>query len=117
MVKCRCKPSAVGGRPRALIVPRLRSSYALGTLGGFDGPVMQWTENESEPEQVAAGFADMVDAELRLLETNNRAFRENGGYYKTLHADGGGSMVFPALNSGERPLDRLPSGKPWRRFR
>jgi hypothetical protein len=73
--------------------------------GGFDGPPMQWTETERAPRQVAAGFAEMVDAELQLMESNNRAFRERGGYYKTLNPEGGASMEFPALNSGERPLD------------
>jgi hypothetical protein len=77
-------------------------------VGGFDGPPMQWTETEREPRQVAPTFADMVDAELRLMESNNRVFRERGGYYKTLHPGGGGSMDFPALNSGECPLDQDP---------
>jgi hypothetical protein len=85
-------------------------------VGGFDGPPMQWTETEREPRQVAPTFADMVDAELQLMESNNRAFRERGGYYKTLHPGGGGSMDFPALSSGERPLDQVPPGKPWWRF-
>jgi hypothetical protein len=77
-------------------------------VGGFDGPPMQWTETEREPRQVARTFADMVDAELGLMESNNQAFRERGGYYKTLHPEGGGSMDFPALSSGERPLDQVP---------
>lgn len=81
--------------------------YLLAT-GGFDGPTMQWTETKREPRQTAATFADMVDAELRLAERNNRSFRENGGYYKTLLPEGGESMEFPALNSGERPLDLYP---------
>ena len=85
-------------------------------VGGFDGPPMQWTETEREPQQVAAGFADMVDAELQLMESNNRAFRERGGYYLTLHPDGGSSQSYPALASGERPLDQVPPDKPWWRF-
>lgn len=44
--------------------------------GGFDSPTMQWNEGERVPVQVAAGFADMVDAELRLMESNNARFRE-----------------------------------------
>jgi hypothetical protein len=84
--------------------------------GGFDGPPMQWTETEREPRQVAAGFADMVDAELRLMESNNAAFREQGGYYLTLHPEGGSTRSHPALASGERPLDQVPAGKPWWRF-
>jgi hypothetical protein len=85
-------------------------------VGGFDGPPMQWTETEREPRQMAPTFAEMVDAELQLMESNNRAFRERGGYYKTLHPGGGGSMGLPALNSGERPLDQVPPEKPWWRF-
>jgi hypothetical protein len=84
--------------------------------GGFDGPPMQWTETEREPRQVAAGFADMVDAELRLMESNNTAFRARGGYYQTLHPEGGSTRSLPARASGERPLDQVPPGKPWWRL-
>jgi hypothetical protein len=90
-------------------------AYLL-AVGGFDGPPMQWTETEREPRQVAPTFADMVDAELRLMESNNRASRERGGYYKTLNPGGGESMEFPALSSGERPLDQVPPHKPWWRW-
>jgi hypothetical protein len=80
-------------------------------VGGFDGPPMQWTETERQPRQVAATFADMVDAELQLMESNNRGFREKGGYYLTLHPGGGATQSHPALASGERPLDlRRASG-------
>jgi hypothetical protein len=89
--------------------------YVL-ACGGFDGPPMQWIEAESEPRPVAPAFADMVDAELQLMERNSRAFRERGGYYKTLYPGGGSSMRFPALDSGERPLDQPPPQKPWWRF-
>jgi hypothetical protein len=81
-------------------------------VGGFDAPPMQWRETEREPRQVALTFAEMVDAELQLMESNSRAFRERGGYYKTLHPEGGDSMEFPALNSGERPLDEAPPQEP-----
>lgn len=84
--------------------------------GGFDGPPMQWTETERQPRQVAATLADMVDAELRLMESNNAASREQGGYYLTLHPEGGSSQSHPALASGERPLDQVPPGRPWWRF-
>ncbi len=79
--------------------------------GGFDGPPMQWTEAEREPRQVAAGFAEMVDTELRLMEGNNRRSREQGGYYLTLHPEGGATQSYPALASGERPLDQVPPDK------
>ncbi|NLE58521.1 MAG: SMI1/KNR4 family protein [Planctomycetes bacterium] len=72
---------------------------------GFDGPVMSWTETEREPRQVAAGFAEMVDADLRLMEDNNRQDHEDGGYYQILGTDGGGTQVHPPLARAERPLD------------
>jgi hypothetical protein len=51
-------------------------------------------------------FLFMVDAELRLMESNNGKFREQGGYYMTLHPEGGATQAYPALSSGERPLDQ-----------
>jgi len=73
----------------------------------FDVPVMQWVEGNSEPTQAAQSFAVLVDAELRLAESNNRAFRESGGYYLTLFPDGGQREDHPARASGERPLDQI----------
>ncbi|WP_254508391.1 SMI1/KNR4 family protein [Anatilimnocola floriformis] len=58
-------------------------------VGGSDGPTMQWTETEREPREVAVTFAAMIDAELRLMEENNREWRARGGYYKTLCPDEG----------------------------
>ncbi|HEX8244292.1 MAG TPA: SMI1/KNR4 family protein [Longimicrobium sp.] len=84
--------------------------------GGFDGPVMQWMEGRAEPEQVAATFAAMVDAELRLMERGHAAFREQGGYHLTLHADGGSTTTYPALASGDRPLERVAPAKRWWQF-
>jgi hypothetical protein len=89
--------------------------YLLGS-GGFDSPPMQWTDTEREPRQVAATFAGMVDAELQLMESNNRSFREKGGYYLTLHPGGGATQSHPALASGDRPLDQVPAGKRWWQF-
>jgi hypothetical protein len=85
-------------------------------VGGFDGAPMQWSETEREPRQVAATFAEMVDAELRLMEDNNRRSREKGGYYLTLEPGGGARATHPALASGERPLDRHRAGKRWWQF-
>jgi hypothetical protein len=80
-------------------------------IGGFDGPVLQV---KREPQQVAATFAEMVDAELQLMQSNNRRFREHGGYYLTLHPEGGTTESFPALASGERPLDQIaPTERRW----
>jgi len=81
-------------------------------VGGFDGPLMQWTEMEREPRSIAPTFAEMVDAELQQMEQNNQAFRESGGYYKTMNPGGGASLKFPALNSGERPLDQALPKRP-----
>ena len=92
-----------------------RFEYLL-AVGGFDGPLLQWIEREREPRQVAAGFADLVDAELRLMESVNSRFREQGGYYLTLYPDGGSSQSHPALASGERPLDQVTPGKSWWQF-
>ena len=85
-------------------------------VGGFDGPMMQWTETEPEPRRVAATFAEMVDAELRMMESNDAALRAQGGYYLTLDSEGGSSQSYPALASGERPLDIVPARKPWWKF-
>lgn len=63
--------------------------------GGSDGPVMQWTETKMEPNLAAETFAEFVDAELRLMEENNRMSRKNGGYYLTLFPGGGGKMSYP----------------------
>lgn len=79
--------------------------YVLGN-GGFDGPPMQWTETEHSPRQVADTFAEMVDAELRLMESNHATSHAQGGHYVTLHPDGGVSTEYPALKSGDRPLKR-----------
>ncbi len=84
--------------------------YFHGT-GGFDGPHWQWTETKRESRQAATSFADLVEAELQLMENNNRSFREAGGYFLTLHRDGAISQIHPAPSSGERPLDQVPPDK------
>ena len=81
--------------------------YVL-AVGGFDGPPMQWTEGEREPSPVAATFAEMVDAELRLKEENRRKAREQGGYWLTLYPGGGTAESYPAR--GEPPLDEVGPG-------
>jgi hypothetical protein len=65
--------------PRKAVVFLFHQGYTFVYLlaaGGFDGPPMQWTELEPEPCQVAGSFAEMVDAELRLMETNVRSSAE-----------------------------------------
>jgi hypothetical protein len=78
-------------------------------VGGFDGPPMSWAEAEREPQQTAPTFAQMVDADLQLMESNVLRFRELGGFYLTLHPGGGVTQLFPSLTSGERPLDSAKS--------
>lgn len=93
--------------PPEAVVFLLHQGYLfvyLHAAGGFDCAPMQWTAIEREPQQVAATFAEMVDAELRLMESNNRALRKSGGHYLTVCSDGSTKRVFPARASGERPL-------------
>jgi hypothetical protein len=86
--------------------------------GGFDAPPLQWMEDDPEPRQIAPGFAEMVDAELRLMERGRAELRAQGGYYLTLHPDGGSTETHPALTSGERPLDEAaPRKRSWRFWR
>lgn len=73
--------------------------------GGLDSPAMQWTETEREPEQVAATFAELVEAELELMEHNNKTSRESGGYYVTLHPDGTTTESYPACASDRGKID------------
>ena len=88
----------------------------LPAAGGFDVPPMVWTEAERAPRLAAAGFADMVDAELRLMERHHAAALEQGGSYLTLHPEGGSTRSYPPLGSGERPLGRVQGRRPWWRF-
>jgi SMI1/KNR4 family protein SUKH-1 len=105
--------------PPEAVVFQFHQGYTFVYLlaaGGFDGPPMQWTEMEREPRQVATTFADMIDAELQLIESNNRESRKLGGYYLTLHSGGGSTQLHPALASGERPFDQGSAGKRWWQF-
>lgn len=105
--------------PPEAVVFLLHQGYTFVYLlaaGGLDRPPMQWTENEREPRQVADSLVEMVDAELQLMESNNADFREDGGYYLTLHPEGGSTQSHPARASGKRPLDQMRPRKPWWRF-
>ncbi len=84
--------------------------------GGFDSSPVQWTETHLESRIVAGTFNEMIDAELQSLAGNNRNSRDQGGYYLTLHPDGGSSQSHPALASGERPLDQAAKNKRWWKF-
>ena len=93
--------------PRDAVVFLTHQGYTFLYLiasDGFDGPVMQWMELEREPETIAPTFANLVDAELQLMEKVNQDAIESGGYYLTLHPNGGSTRWAPPINSGERPL-------------
>lgn len=70
----------------------------------FDAPIYQYTEGEAGPKQVAAGFTELLDAEVSLMEENNRAAHESGGYLITVMGDYV-RTVYPALSNGARPID------------
>lgn len=96
--------------PADAIVFQFHQGYTflfLHANGAFDGPVLQYIENEPAPAQAYDAFAEMLDSELSLAEKNHASFHARGGYYKTLHPGGTATDSFPALNSGDRPLDRV----------
>lgn len=99
--------------PTASVVFLMHQGYTflfiLG-VGGFDGPVFQWVEGDVAPRQIASTFAELVDAELQLMEVGAARARETGGYYVILHSDGRIAEEHPALDSGDRPLDHLRHG-------
>ena len=84
----------------------------------------QFTEGASQmnAERIIAGWKQRLsalanspefvyrDTPQGLIEQDCR--RQDGGYYRTLLHEGGSSMEFPALNSGERPLDQAQPRKP-----
>jgi hypothetical protein len=70
----------------------------------FDSPVYQYTEGEAAPKKVAEGFAELLDAELRLMEENNRLQRESGGHFVSL-AGGFRRTVYPARGEDPSPLE------------
>ena len=70
----------------------------------YDTAIFQYTEGESAPQQITPSFAELVDSELCLGEDLNRNWRERGGFYVTINADGY-REDHPTVASGERPLD------------
>jgi len=84
--------------------------------GGFDGPALRWIETEREPRLMAETFTQAIDDAIQKAEGADSLHRDNGGYYLTIHPEGGTSMVFPALCWGHRPLDWDRWRKRWRRF-
>jgi hypothetical protein len=100
---------SAGPLPDKTVVLLTHQGYSLLYLlaeGGFDGPVFQYVETEPAPEQLARGFAELLDTEVRKMEESHRLAHEQGGYWIKLGPGArGGSWDFPALNSCERPLD------------
>ncbi|QSI33880.1 hypothetical protein GNX71_31665 [Variovorax sp. RKNM96] len=76
--------------------------------GSFDSSPMQWIEQDREPTSVAATFADMVSAELQLMEENDLSSHKSGGYWLTVYPGGATHEQHPARASGVRPLDMVP---------
>jgi hypothetical protein len=74
--------------------------------GGFDSPVWGYVEGEALPAQRFAGFGDFVRAEIAMMEEANRHALDQGGYYLQITPAGGTARNYPALSSGERPVDR-----------
>ncbi len=72
--------------------------------GGFDAPVFQYTEGDKSSRECSRGFAQLMDAELKLAEENDRDARASGGFYVTI-SDGVVTTSHPARSSGVRPLD------------
>ena len=70
----------------------------------FDSPVYQYTEGQAAPKKVAEGFAELLDAELKLMEENARLQRESGGYFISL-AGGFRRTIYPARGEGPSPLE------------
>lgn len=75
-----------------------------GKASQFDSPVYQYIEGESEPKRIAAGFAELLDAEVSRMEENNRAERAAGGYFITVKG-GFVRRVYPAMEKGMLPLE------------
>jgi hypothetical protein len=80
------------------------SYFQAGQRPDYDSPVFQYVECDAGPKKIADGFAEMLDAEVRLMEEVNRMERESGGYFLTV-AGGFERRVYPALDDGVRPLD------------
>ena len=74
------------------------------SASAFDAPIFQYAECEDAPKQVAPGFAEFLDAEVSLMEENDRLTREIGGYFITV-SGGFEQRLYPVLEEGRTPLD------------
>ena len=98
--------------PRNAVVFLFHQGYVFNFFVGgsqSDAPVMQWCEGDSEPVEVCPSFQQFIETRLQGMESGYRRLVERGGYYLTLYQDGG-RQQFPALNSGDRPLDKHKGG-------
>jgi hypothetical protein len=71
----------------------------------LESPVYQYTEGDLRASVIAPGFAAFLDAELRLAEHVDQQAHDQGGYYLTVHGESV-TRTYPALNSGDRPLEK-----------
>jgi len=78
--------------------------FDCGDPSAFDAPVYQYVEGEPGPKKIAEGFAQMLDAEVSLVEEVNLAEIESGGYFVTIKG-GLVQRTYPAGGDGPRPLD------------
>ncbi len=99
------------GLPDRATVFLIHQGYSFDFIiadGGFDSPVFRYVEGERAWKQCAEGFAAYVEAEIRLAEEVHRTSHAQGGYYVTI-SGGRVSQTYPAMASGERPLDHPDS--------
>ena len=82
------------------------SFYFFEVDGSSDPPIFLYVEGTTKPQQFAASFAELLEAELRQMEDLTIRQREGGGHYVTVETTGCVSSTYPALASNERPLDR-----------
>jgi hypothetical protein len=93
--------------PANAVVFLFHQGYSFAFLiadGMFDSAVHQYAEGDHQASVVAPGFAPFLDAELNLAEQVHRQAHEQGGYYLTV-AGKSVTRTYPALNSGDRPLE------------
>ncbi|MDH4118538.1 MAG: SMI1/KNR4 family protein [Acidimicrobiia bacterium] len=74
-------------------------------VGGFDSPVYGFVEGQGTVKVESDSFAALVEAELALMEANDRASRDAGGTWIRVNRDRSITQTFPSRASGERPLD------------
>jgi hypothetical protein len=83
--------------------------------GSFDSPVYGYTECDPAPSLVAPGFAAFLKEELDGKEEYHRKLHERGGYDITI--DGKvRRKIYPAMTSGNRPLENPSPEKKWWKF-